>query len=71
MKKSIFTLLAVLIIISMVGCAPSAQTPKTEKVVYLINGALGDNAFYDSGQLGINKIADQYKVETSNHRDQF
>lgn len=64
MKKSIFAILAVLLILSMVGCAPSAQTPKAEKVVYLINGALGDNAFYDSGQLGINKIADQYKVET-------
>jgi basic membrane protein A len=35
-----------------------------EKVVYLINGALGDNAFYDSGQLGIDKIAEQYGVET-------
>ncbi len=64
MKKTIFTVLAILIILSLVGCAPASQAPKTEKVVYLINGALGDNAFYDSGQLGMNKIAEEYKVET-------
>ena len=34
------------------------------RVVYLINGALGDNAFYDSGQLGIDKLAEEYGVET-------
>ena len=64
MKKTIYSVLAILIILSLVGCAPASQAPKTEKVVYLINGALGDNAFYDSGQLGMNKIAEEYKVET-------
>jgi basic membrane protein A len=64
MKKSLFTLLVVVTILSIVGCTPAAQAPKTEKVVYLINGALGDNAFYDSGQLGINKIAEDFKLET-------
>lgn len=34
------------------------------RVVYLINGALGDNAFYDSGKAGIDAIAEQYGVET-------
>jgi basic membrane protein A len=33
-------------------------------VVYLINGALGDNAFYDSGQAGLDKIAEEYNLET-------
>jgi basic membrane protein A len=64
MKKMIFVLLSVLVIASLVGCAPAAQAPKTEKVVYLINGALGDNAFYDSGQLGMDKIESEYGVET-------
>ena len=64
MKKMIYSVLAILIVLSLVGCAPTSQAPKTEKVVYLINGALGDNAFYDSGQLGMDKIAEEYKVET-------
>jgi len=34
------------------------------RVVYLINGALGDNAFYDSGQLGIEQLAEEYGLET-------
>ena len=37
---------------------------ENQKVVYLINGALGDNAFYDSGQLGIEQLAATYGVET-------
>lgn len=50
-----------------VAAAPTeeqAAPVKVEKVVYLINGALGDNAFYDSGQAGIDAIAAQYGVET-------
>jgi basic membrane protein A len=38
--------------------------PSTNKVVYLINGALGDNAFYDSGKAGLDNLAQQYGVET-------
>lgn len=34
----------------LAGCAPGSSAPKSQKVVYLINGALGDNAFYDSGK---------------------
>ena len=40
----------------------AATTP--QRVVYLINGALGDNAFYDSGQAGIDALAAAYGVET-------
>ncbi len=65
MKKSIIILIIVAMLsISLFGCAPKAAAPETEKVVYLINGALGDNAFYDSGQLGIDKLAGEYGVET-------
>jgi len=64
MKKIVFVMLTVFLIVSLVGCAPAATTPKTEKVVYLINGSLGDNAFYDSGQKGMDQIAKQYGVET-------
>lgn len=48
--------------------APAAQTEALpaapQRVVYLINGALGDNAFYDSGKAGIDALAAAYGVET-------
>jgi basic membrane protein A len=43
---------------------PQEGAADATKVVYLINGALGDNAFYDSGQAGIDAIAAQFGVET-------
>jgi basic membrane protein A len=49
----------------LAACTPAASGPATNKVVYLINGALGDNAFYDSGQAGIDNLQQQYQVETS------
>lgn len=53
-----------LILVLATGCAQQASTPETKRVVYLINGALGDNAFYDSGQAGIDAIAQEYGLET-------
>jgi basic membrane protein A len=35
------------------------------KVAYIINGALGDQSFYDSGQRGIDQIAEEYNVKTT------
>jgi len=65
MKRMLCMLLALMIIsMSFAGCKPAVTGPKTDKVVYLINGALGDNAFYDSGQKGIDNIKAQYGVET-------
>jgi len=64
MKKIVFAFLAVLLVLSLVGCASTSTAPKTTKVVYLINGAQGDNAFYDSGQKGMDQLAKDYGVET-------
>ena len=65
MKKMLRTLLVLMLVtLSFAGCKPTAPGPKTDTVVYLINGALGDNAFYDSGQKGIDNIKAQYGVET-------
>ncbi|MEA5079983.1 MAG: BMP family ABC transporter substrate-binding protein [Anaerolineaceae bacterium] len=64
MKKFVFVLISVLLVVSLVGCAQTSGTTSTKKVVYLINGALGDNAFYDSGQQGIDQIAKEFGVET-------
>jgi len=49
------------------ACAPATTPPPAapKRVVYLINGALGDNAFYDSGKQGIDAIAQRYGVQTS------
>lgn len=41
----------------------SGEAETVERVVYVINGALGDNAFYDSGQSGMERIAAEYGVE--------
>ncbi len=55
---------AVVVAVLLTGCSGKASGPKTNRVVYLINGALGDNAFYDSGEAGIKAIEKQYNVET-------
>lgn len=69
------TVLMVLAVAALIGCTPAptggtssesaADAPAAaQKVVYLINGALGDNAFYDSGQTGIDQLVTDYGVET-------
>jgi basic membrane protein A len=80
MKKSfVILLVATLVLALLAGCTapqPPAQIDQPaaeqgdsasttpQRIVYLINGALGDNAFYDSGQAGIDALAAQYGVET-------
>ena len=65
MKKTLLVILLVssLFVTTLTACQPQ-EAEEVDRVVYLINGALGDNAFYDSGQLGIDTIASQYGVET-------
>ncbi|HUI72043.1 MAG TPA: BMP family ABC transporter substrate-binding protein [Spirochaetia bacterium] len=62
MKKLIGTVLVGFAALTMLAGIASAAP--VQKVVYLINGALGDNAFYDSGKAGIDAIAKHYGVET-------
>ena len=64
MKKFLIALLITSLTLVSAGCAKTGTTSEVKKVVYLINGALGDNAFYDSGQRGIDNIAKEYGVET-------
>ena len=63
MKKFVLLLMVILLAAGLVGCAPANQGSETEKIVYLINGALGDQSFYDSGQLGMERIKSEYGVE--------
>lgn len=65
MRRFIIVLLITMLAISLAACAQtSSPQERPKRVVYLINGALGDNAFYDSGKSGIDNIARQYGVET-------
>lgn len=61
--------------LALSACAPAAPAtpaaPAAKRVVYLINGALGDNAFYDSGKAGLDAIAKQYGLETRTIEDNF
>ncbi len=54
-----------LILTACTPATPNAAPPDApQRVVYLINGALGDNAFYDSGKAGLDAVAERYGVET-------
>jgi basic membrane protein A and related proteins len=65
MKRTLFIVVVVsLLLAGLTACGQTAQTPQTDKAVYLINGALGDNGFFDSGKIGMDAIASKYGVET-------
>lgn len=80
MKKNfvVFSLIMVLTLV-FTGCSPKPASPEspagttvdTNKVVYLINGALGDNAFYDSGQAGMETIKKDYGLEIRTIEDGY
>ena len=53
----------------LAGCGESKSSEKSEKdavrVAFIINGSLGDQSFYDSGQGGIDRIAEDYGALTT------
>ncbi len=63
-KRYFVVIAAVMIIAAAINVFGAGPAVKTDRVVYLINGALGDNAFYDSGEAGIKNIEKNYKVQT-------
>lgn len=56
--------LATILVLVLTACSPKAAESETKRAVYLINGSLGDNAFYDSGQKGMDTLAKDYGLET-------
>ena len=62
MKRVLFILVAAALLLA--ACSPAAAPTQAQKAVYLINGALGDNGFFDSGKVGMDAIASKYGVET-------
>lgn len=63
-RKAIILMCLVIGVFTLSACQPADSGTEADRVVYLINGALGDNAFYDSGQFGIDLIAQENEVET-------
>ena len=78
MKKTISLLLAmVMVVMLFAGCggekAPAADAPAADapvasddamKIIYLVNGSLGDKGFFDSAAGGINMMASDLGAET-------
>ena len=65
MKRVFFILLSHAALLLAAYCLrPAPHPPRLNKAVYLINGALGDNGFFDSGKVGMDAIASKYGVET-------
>ncbi len=62
MKRVFFILVAAALLLA--ACSPAAAPTQAQKAVYLINGALGDNGFFDSGKVGMDAIASKFGVET-------
>lgn len=58
MKKLLLIVITLLLVSSMVAFG---ATPK--KVAYVINGSLGDHAFYDSGYAGLMQISKDFGVK--------
>jgi len=64
MKNRIVSFALALLAILSLTLGTSLAAPPRYKVAYLINGALGDLSFYDSGQEGIDRIKKELNAET-------
>ncbi len=69
MKRKI-AVLAVLAVVTglllFTGCDKKQDAADEEvRVAYIINGSLGDQSFYDSGQSGVDRIAEDFGVKTT------
>ena len=76
MKRFVsIAMLIVMAAIALMGCAPEAEpeTPPTgggsdlpgagKKVILLVSGTLGDKSFFDSAQVGMERIRDELGCE--------
>jgi basic membrane protein A len=70
-KKLMAAALAALVLLLVSGCNKKAEVPsagsaeKAFRVVYLVNGGLGDKGFYDSAASGIRRMASELGCETN------
>lgn len=73
MKTISFVMFTGLIAISVIfsGAQKEEAAKEETKVAYIINGALGDQSFYDSGQEGIDRIKSEFNVKTTTLETNF
>lgn len=63
-RKTLFLVLMTLALLMVVSLsAVSAQ--EDVRITLVVNGVLGDKSFFDSAQRGVDRIADEYGVETN------
>ena len=66
MKKILCMLLALIMLVSLAGCGGKTEDPQaaedTLKVVYLVNGNLGDKGFFDSAASGLEMMKNEAPV---------
>mgnify|MGYP002388317605 FL=1 len=64
MKNRVVAFALAIIAILSLTLGSSLAAPPKHKVAYIINGALGDLSFYDSGQEGIDRMRKELNAET-------
>lgn len=73
--RKVFTIYVLLVVLLTISCQKQDSNLTSGgdkiKVAYVINGALGDKAFYDSGQSGMDKIAENFNVEITTIENNF
>jgi basic membrane protein A len=71
MKKGLYALLAMLLVLSLIGLAAckkeeesTAKGEEKVRVALYVNGTLGDKSFFDSAHRGVEKAAEDFGVIT-------
>ncbi|MBX3082914.1 MAG: BMP family ABC transporter substrate-binding protein [Anaerolineae bacterium] len=58
-----------MLVVALLGAAaiaaPARAQDKPMRITYVVNGVLGDKSFFDSGERGVEKIADEYNAEVN------
>ena len=76
MNRRIFNITMTVFLVSVLflsmGCAKKESSMGDQvKVAYIINGGLGDQSFYDSGQAGVDQIAKDFDAEVTTIETNF
>lgn len=62
-------IISLMLIVALLGAAaiaaPARAQDKPMRITYVVNGVLGDKSFFDSGERGVEKIADEYNAEVN------
>ena len=62
LRKSLSAFIVVCMLFALSASAGLAQDDPL-RVVYVVNGVLGDKSFFDSGQRGVEMAMDEYDID--------